>query len=339
MSAFIDQHTAALADFFIQGLESGKGHLRKKWDAGTIPGYAHNFATGQPYRGANQWGFMMAMDQLAERGVDVSDTRFGTYKQALSVGAQVRKGEKSFVGVKYAEVRGNKKDERNENVEPDELSRSRLVAVPLFVFHASQIDGLPPMKKLEPRDIDERIAEAQKIVDDLRVPVSHGGDKAYYSPSQDRIQMPERIAFKADGDYMSVLLHECAHATGHPSRLNRKFGERFGDPGYALEELRAEMASFDLCRRTSVPFNPDDHVQYVNHWIEALRNDPKEIMRAAQDVEKIMTYLKVPEITYEKVPAIEQTKEQAVQLPDPKACLERMKTRSHSNGQGLSLSL
>jgi antirestriction protein ArdC len=195
------------------------------------------------------------------------------------------------------------------------------------------------MKALESRDLDERIAEAQKIVDELRVPVTHGGDKAYYSPSRDRIQMPERVAFGSDGDYMSVLLHECAHSTGHSSRLNRKFGERFGDPGYALEELRAEMASFDMCRRTGVPFNPDDHVQYVNSWIEALQNDPREILRAAQDVEKILTLMKVPEIQYEKVPVIEQKKEQAIELPDAKASLDRMRGRTRAKGQEQTLSL
>lgn len=339
MSAFIDQHTAALADFFIKGLESGKGPIRRKWDAGTIPDYAHNFVTGQPYHGSNQWSFLAALDQLAERGVDLSDTRFGTYKQATSVGAQVRKGEKAFVGVKYAEVKGSKKVDKTEIIEPEESGRPRLMAVPFFVFHASQIDGLPPMKTLEPRDLDERIAEAQKIVSQIGVPIDHGGDRAYYSPSRDQIQMPARLAFESDGDYMSVLLHECAHSTGHPSRLNRKFGERFGDPGYALEELRAEMASFDICRRTGVPFDPSGHVQYVNHWIEALRNDPREIMRAAQDVEKILAYMKVPEIHYEKVPVIEQTKEQPVELPDPKASLDRLRTRTKSKGPALELTL
>lgn len=340
MSAFLDQHTAALADFFIKGLESGKGPIRKRWDAGTIPGYCHNFVTGQPYHGGNQWSLLWALEQLAERGVDTSDTRFGTYKQALSVGAQVRKGEKSFVGVKYVEVKPGKKVDKTEIViEPEEPGRPRLVAMPFFVFHASQMDGLPPMKKLEPRDLDERIREAQKIVDNLGVPIDHGGDRAYYSPSRDQIQMPERLAFGSDGDYMSVLIHECAHATGHPSRLNRKFGERFGDPGYALEELRAEMASFDLCRRTGVPFNPDDHVQYVNHWIEALRNDPKEIMRAAQDVEKILAFMKAPEIIYEKIPVIEKSQEQTVQLPDPKASLDRFRSLTQAKGRGLELTL
>lgn len=339
MSAFIDQHTAALADFFIKGLESGKGPIRRKWDANTIPGHCHNFVTGQPYHGGNQWSLLWALEQLAERGVDVSDTRFGTYKQAKSVGAQVRKGEQSFVGVKYVEFRGAKKADKTEIVEPEEPGRPRLVAVPFFVFHASQIDGLPPVQTIAPRDLDERIAEAQKIVDDLRVPIFHGGDKAYYSPSQDRIQMPERVAFGSDGDYMAVLLHECAHSTGHPSRLNRKFGESFADPGYALEELRAEMASFDLCRRTGVPFNPDDHVQYVNHWIEALQNDPWEIMRAAQDVEKILAFMKVPEIQYEKVPVIEQAKEMTVELPDSRASLKRARSHPKPKGHEQTLSL
>ena len=339
MSALIERHTKELADYFIEGLKNGKGPIRRKWDAGTIPGYAHNFVTGQPYHGSNQWAFQVALEVLEERGVDVSDTRFGTYKQAKSVGAQVRKGEESFIGVKYVEMRDKRERDKTAIHPEDEEGRLRLVAVPFNVFHASQIDGLSPMKKLEPRNVDERIAEAQKIVDDLRVSISHGGDKAYYSPSLDRIQMPERLAFESDGDFMSVLLHECAHATGHPSRLNRKFGERFGDPGYTLEELRAEMASFDMCRRLSVPFNPDDHVQYVNHWIEALQNDPRELMRAAQDVEKILAFMKVPEIVYEKVPVLEQHKEAAIEVPAPEPKRDRSRSRTCSKGHEVTLTL
>lgn len=154
--------------------------------------------------------------------------------------------------------------------------------------------------------------------------------------------MPERLAFCSDGDYMSVLLHECAHSTGHKSRLNRKFGERFGDANYALEELRAEMASFDLCRRLLVPFNPDGHVAYVNHWIEALEKDPREIMRAATDVEKILAFMKVPELEYERVPVIEQVKEQerVISVPGPNEALECLRKNPVSRtGAEVSLSL
>lgn len=336
-----DRHAQSLADFFIAGLKDGTGHLRRKWDAGNIPGYCYNFTTGKAYRGGNQWALMNAIEQLEERGVEVNgDLRFGTCKQSNSVGARVRKGEKGFLLMAWKEVKDRRPEIDGRALDDDE--RKRMISIPFWVFHASQIDGLPPVKTMEPRPLDERIAEAQKIVDQMGVPISHGGDRAYYSPGADRIQMPERLAFETDGDYMSVLLHENAHATGHPSRLNRKFGERFGDANYALEELRAEMASFDMCRRLGVPFDPKDHVAYVNQWIKALEEDPKEIMRAATDVEKIMTYLKVPELEYEKVPVIEQAKEQekGVAIPGPKQALKRLRKNPVSRpGAEVSLSL
>ncbi len=336
-----DRHTQALADFFIAGLKDGTGHLRKKWDAGTIPGYCYNFTTGKAYRGGNQWALMSAVDELEKRGVEVNgDLRFGTYKQSTSVGAQVRKGEKGLMLMAWKEVVYNRQEVAGR---PDEDERGRMIALPFTVFHASQMYGLPPVKVFEPRPLDERLAAAQIIVDQLGVPISYGGDQAYYSPALDRIQMPDRLAFVDDGAYMATLLHECVHSTGHPSRLSRKFGERFGDPAYALEELRAELGSFELCRRSGVPFNPDDHVHYVNQWIQALENDPREIMRAASDVEKIMTYMKVPELEYERVAVIEKEKELAenneTQIPDQKATMERLRNRSVRPGAELSISL
>lgn len=336
-----DRHAQSLNDFFIAGLKDGTAHLRKKWDAGNIPGYCYNFTTGKAYRGGNQWSLMDAIGQLEKRGIDTNgELRFGTYKQTASVGAQVKKGEKGFLLMAWKETEDKRQDIDGRAL--DEDKRKRMISIPFWVFHASQIDGLPPVKTMEPRPLDERIAQAQKIVDQMGVPVSHGGDRAYYSPGADRIQMPERLAFGSDGDYMSVLLHENSHATGHPSRLNRKFGERFGDANYALEELRAEMASFDMCRRLGVPFDPRDHVAYVNEWIKALENDPKEIMRAATDVEKILAYMKVPDLEYEKVPVIEQQKEQkqGIAIPSPKEALERQrKQRVSRSGTEVSLTL
>ncbi len=335
-----DLHVKSLADFFIAGLKDGTGHLRQKWDARTIPDYCYNFITGKAYRGGNQWSLAIAVEELEERGVIANgDLRFGTYKQATSVGAQVRKGEKGFLLMAWKEIEDKRPETDGREREDEE--RKRLISIPFTVFHASQMDGLPPVRITEPRRLDERLSEAQKIMDDLAVPISHGGDRAYYSPSGDRIQMPERLAFGSDGDYMSVLLHEGAHSTGHPSRLNRTFGERFGDANYALEELRAEMFSFEACRRCGVPFDPRDHVAYVNHWIEALEKDPKEIMRAAADVEKILAYMKVPEIEYEKVPVIEHEKEHErdVLLPGVSSERERTKEQLRRSGAEVALSL
>ncbi len=311
-----------LTEVFLEGLKDGTALLTKKWDAGDQPVYSHNFVTGVAYQGVNQWMLMLTELRMEKAGLNLDgDHRWGTYKQALSVGAHVRKGEKAVWCMKVQTI----EDKRDIDRDPSEEPLRRKIAIPFPVFHASQIEGLPPIKRLEPRPLDERIAAGQKVVDDLGVPVTHGGNIAGYMPALDRIVMPKREAFVDDGAYMSVLLHECGHATGHASRLNRTFG-KFGDPQYALEELRVEMASFDMCRRLRVPFDPSDHIAYVNHWIKALENDPKEIMRAASDADKILTFLKVPELRFEQVPVIEKKAEKEIAEPEPNVAVVRQPT-------------
>jgi putative DNA primase/helicase len=317
-SPIVKKFNQSIADIFIQGLKDGTSQWLKPWDAGSIPPVSYNPVSGAQYRGGNQMALM-----FAEFGLDktdrnpLGDRRWMTYKQAASIGAQVRRGEKSQMLVAWKELEDKRQDqgkgksqERGNEAGHDEEARRRMVAFPFFVFHATQIDGLPPPQVFQHRPMDERLAQAQQIVDDLGVPVLPGASFAAYVPSKDRILMPEREAFRDDPSWMATLLHECSHATGHESRLNRKFGTDRQSEDYAREELRAEMSSFDMCRRLGVPFDPGQHIAYVNNWISLLEKDPAEIMRAAADSERILKFLKVPEIEIEKIPVIEKAKEQ-----------------------------
>ena len=345
MNPVIKKLQQSVADVFIQGLEDGTSQWVKPWTGDTIPALSYNPVSGVQYRGGNQLiltmaEWKMAMDDLNPGG----DRRWMTYKQAASVGAQVRKGQKSQMLVSYKEI------EDRRGIEPGEDPIRRLVAFPFFVFHASQIDGLPPPKQPQPRLLDERMAQAQKIVDDFGVPVISGGNAAFYMPLKDRIFMPDREAFRDDPSWMATLLHECAHATGHESRLNRKFSfDRKGEE-YAREELRAEMSSFDMCRRLGVPYDPSQHIAYVNSWISLLRKDPAELMRAAADTDRILKFLNVPELEVEKIPQIAQEQDQEQVREKGKAVVERERqepktravsrpTRNRSKGKARELVL
>src|SRR5258707_3568215 len=106
--------------------------------------------------------------------------------------------------------------------------------------------------------------------------------------------LPPKYASRDAAGYYGTALHELAHWTGHPSRLDRSTlteSYRFGDPNYAKEELRAELASVFLAADRGIPHNPEQHAAYVSSWIKALRDDKNEIFRAARDAHKAADFI------------------------------------------------
>ena len=105
--------------------------------------------------------------------------------------------------------------------------------------------------------------------------ISHDqADRAFYNRISDSIHLPLRAAFKTAGDYYGTALHELAHWTGHPERLNRETlneSYRFGDLEYAKEELRAELASVFMMAERGIPHNPDSHAAYLGSWLKKWR--------------------------------------------------------------------
>lgn len=346
---FYSRHAQEVAQFFIEGLEQGTSHLTKRWEGGDIPPLSYNPVTGAAYRGGNQMALFIAEWLMELRGENITgDRRWMTYKQSTSIGAQVRKGSKGLQLVAWKELAV--RSASGEPIPPtvDGEQDRRMVALPFTVFHASQIEGLPPTQVFQERPLDERMAQAQAIVDELGVPVTDGAKGAYYMPSKDRIFMPFREVFTDDPAWMATLLHECAHATGHESRLDRKFGADRKSEEYSREELVAELSSFDMCRRLGVPFDPSQHVGYVNSWIELLKKDPKEILRAAAASERVLAFMKVPELAYEKIPQIEleQKQEQGIVAGKPMEPAKPVhreravrKTRARAQGMKKELAL
>ncbi len=119
-------------------------------------------------------------------------------------------------------------------------------------------------------------------------------DRAFYNRSSDSIHLPPKHAFKDAASYYGTALHEAAHSSGHPSRLNRATlteSYRFGDVSYAKEELRAELASLFLAAERGIPHDPEQHAAYVSSWIDVLKQDKNEIFRAAHDACKAADFL------------------------------------------------
>jgi antirestriction protein ArdC len=282
-------HYQEVTDRIIAALEAGTPPWRKPWDSDKAGGPAmpRNAATDQRYRGIN-------VLTLGMSGVAFSsgDPRWATYKQAEDRGWQVRKGERGTTGYFF------KRLELRDDAKPDE-GEDAVRRIPLLraftLFNASQIDGIP---EYVPPTIEEapwRAPEAAAIiVANSGAIVRFGGDRAFYSPATDHIQMPPHAAFATAERFCGTLIHEASHWSGAPSRLNRNLRNHFGSHDYAREELRAELGQMMVCAELGIAVSDaefSNNTAYLASWLEKLRSDRKEIFRAAADAQRIADYL------------------------------------------------
>ncbi|EHC7291023.1 zincin-like metallopeptidase domain-containing protein [Vibrio parahaemolyticus] len=277
-------HAQNIADLLITQIEAGTAPWQKPWDAEKSV-RPHNALTQNAYKGGNAL-YLQALQTL--NGYE--DPRWMTYKQAQSVGAQVRKGEKSstIVHYKFEETKKEKQPDGSVIEVTEKLDRPR--AFEAKVFNAEQIDGLEPYKAPEltwqPNEKAEALLAASQAI------IKHDEiDEAYYSPSRDEIHLPSKTAFPDETKYYGTALHELGHWTGHSDRLDRDLSGRFGSESYAKEELRAEIASMLIAQDTGVPNEPHNNAAYVKSWVKVLKDDPAEIARAARDAELISKYV------------------------------------------------
>lgn len=303
MDALIRPFVQAVADRLIDMLATGTAPWQKTWDAGmAASALPNNPVTGNRYKGINAL-YLMAQGQ--------DDPRWMTYKQAESVGAQVRRGEKGtpIQYWKFSEERVRQDEEGRPLL--DEAGKPQKYTVSLerpalfmaTVFNAAQIDGLPAHQHREPQW--QPVERAEQILRGCGARIQHGAnDRAFYNPASDTIQLPDRASFQQAEGYYATALHELGHWTGHASRLGRDLAHPFGSEAYAREELRAEIASMLLGQELHIAHDPVQHAAYVGSWIKVIRDDPLEIFRAAADAEKIHDYVLAHEQRLELTPAM-----------------------------------
>ena len=283
-----EEYAEQIAQELIERLQQGTAPFQRLWEPSMGRDFPHNPVSGNEYSGLNVLRLMLQ---------GRSDPRWMTYKQAASVNAQVRKGERGVGLVRLiTHVERVKKDEHgktvlDENGEP--VKERHALEQPYFkgftVFNAEQIDGLPELKQAEP--VWENHERAEKLLAASGAVIRHGGNDAYYSPKRDEIVLPKKEQFAGQGEYYAVALHELGHWSGHESRLNRDLSGRFGSEAYAREELRAEIASLMLTRELGLPHNPDRHAHYVGSWVKVLSEEPIEILKATQDAGRIKGFV------------------------------------------------
>jgi len=284
----IDVYTQ-VTDTIIAAIEAGAGDWQMPWHrSGEGLNRPVNIDTHNAYRGINVvslWASAQA------RGFGTGT--WGTYRQWQNNGAQVRKGEKASLVVFYKEF-----DVEETTGDGETEHGKRLMARASWVFNADQVDGYTAPSLPEPKDPVLTLDKAERFIAGTGAVVRHGGSRAFYRPSDDIIQMPERERFlgsetsSATESYYATLLHELTHWTGHDRRCDRQFGKRFGDDAYAMEELVAELGAAFLCADLGVTLTPrPDHAAYIDNWLKVLKADKKAIFTAASQAAKATDYL------------------------------------------------
>ena len=276
-------HYQMITDQVIALMEEHGSDWTNPMVSGTVGGWPTNPVTGKRYNGIN-----VALLLMAGGG------HWATYKQWATKGCQVKKGEKAtgIVFFKRIEVK-------------DKLDPTKTDTIPMLrgysVFRADQVDGeFAEQFNAPAEDRRDETVQIDAVNDwvaatgaDIR---TVDGGRAFYSPASDSIQMPPRSGFDATSTstatetYHSTLLHELGHWTGHKSRLDRLAAKN--QHGYAFEELVAELAAAYQCVELGVSSAPrPDHAQYLNGWLEALKNDNRLIVKAASKAQAAVDFI------------------------------------------------
>lgn len=279
-----------ITDKIVEELTTGVRPWMKPWSAGNMDGritrpLRHN---GLPYSGMNV--LLLWSEQMA-RGF--ASPMWMTFRQALELGANVRKGETGSMVVFASRFTKSEADGKGGEIERD---------IPFLkaytVFNLEQIDGLPDdyHHREEPvLDPIERISTVERFFRGTGAVIRHGGGQAFYAPGSDHIQMPHFETFKDVASYYATLSHEATHWTAPQHRVGRDLSRYARDKSErAREELIAELGSCFLCADLGIVPELDprpDHASYLQSWLSVLANDKRAIFQAAAHAQRAIAFL------------------------------------------------
>lgn len=299
----------ALVDMVMKNLENGTGLWQQGWKPSGVP---KSVATGKPYRGVNNFFLtLIAMSQ------GYSDNRWVTFNQMKErdwhfktdeEGNSVGKGK--GVSVEFFEFRDRETKKAFERSaldgmtveEKEEYIKNNVYPLRKYytVFNGDLIDGIPEREKheLNPNEQTERAEKILQYWSESESRIIYGGSQAFYRPSTDEIHLPERNDFYSMQEFYSTALHEVGHSTGHEKRLNRDLTGGFGSSEYALEELRAEIASMFMEQDLEISVE-EKHVQnnsaYIKSWHDEIKENPDALFTAIADADKIAKFVMAKE--------------------------------------------
>ncbi len=285
----------AVTNLLVQRIENGV--IPWQSPSMTRVGFPRNFSTDQLYRGINV--FLLGSQEF-------QSPYFLTFLQARELGGHVRKGE---IGQPVIKVGTWRKDAEEASGTLDDVSEpAPKKFLKLYtVFNACQIEGIdfPRVPKRETFTESALAENARRIVAGMpQPPLIHEGRKSYphYVPDTDTVEVPSRETFRAEWRFLKTLLHELAHATGHPSRLNRaSLIENRGRHAvaddrktYGLEELVAEMTAAYLGAHAGIVEDGfENSAAYLHGWLEALRVKDHKLwlVKAASEAQQAADYI------------------------------------------------
>lgn len=237
-----------------------------------------NAVSGKEYSGVN---ILMLWSEAKLHGYRTQ--QWLTFQQGKEIGARVRKGERStpVIFVKF--------------IEKDEAGEKKRIPVyrSYAVFNIDQMDSIPVAYYGEMPELEEdpKREAATGFCQHTGIQTIFGGNKAFYRPNQDRVVLPPYGSFLDDDAFFGTWLHELVHATGHKERLDRVYGQKFGDKAYAFEELVAELGSAFACSKLGYLPTTRTAASYIASWITVLENNPKAIVQAASYASAAVRFL------------------------------------------------
>ena len=273
-----------ITDKIIAELEAGTVPWRKPWRS--VEGFGPtSLSTGKEYKGIN--ALMLSVQSFA---AGYTSIHWGTYRQLTELGGQVRGGEKSTQVVLWKPF--------TKEVDGQE---QRFLMLRLFaVFNVEQCDWAEGKRPSNPERVEadnvEPVEAAEKIHLGMpkRPEVRHGGNRAFYSPLLDYVQLPDTTQFESTEAYYATLFHELVHSTGHKDRVGRDGIEAFagfGSESYSKEELIAEIGAATLCAEAGIEPRIEQSAAYIASWLKVLKDDKKFVVSAAAGAGKAVDFI------------------------------------------------
>ena len=277
-----------ITDKIVAEPEAGRLPWVQPWGASSVQAplaVPKNAARRRRYSGIN---VLMLWGAVVQHGFPGQS--WLTFRQALAMGGNVRTGERGTTVV-FADRFIPDQERARAREQGDEPN-----AIPFLkrftVFNAAQCEGLPDDLAVIPPPLSEGLIlpEVEALIRASGADLRLGGDRAFYSPALDYIQVPRPEAYFEPINWHRTALHELGHWSGAPNRLGRDLSGGYGSKCYAREELVAEMTAAFTCATLGITPTVR-HADYIGSWLEVLREDDRAIVRAASAASKAAEFL------------------------------------------------
>ncbi len=275
-----------VTDRIVHELEAGSVPWIKPWkNSGVALGMPRSAATSKFYSGIN---VLILWDAVMKHGYAAQE--WLTFRQALSLGGHVRKGERGTT-ICYADSFIPKSERERAKEQGDDPN-----VVPFLkrftVFNVEQCEGLPPhIARSAATGAAVRGSARSRAIDRCqRRAHPRGWGRGFLSSRRGFHPPSAALIFLTPADYYCTVLHELGHWTAHPSRLARDLQHRFGTSAYAREELIAELCSAFLCAHLNI-VPQIRHADYLANWLQILKDDRHAIFHAASQASKASDFL------------------------------------------------